>query len=127
MEATGLWTLPRETREGREYNYFIGGEAFDWQLLAERLCEAIDGMIPEEEKEALLFEGRFPRRLRRDAVQGPAGVDKYRGYLNYFYGVIVEEACRWLRRREVHKRQLSNGNQYQGDFSRRGLFPHLSR
>ena len=117
LEATALWTLPRETREGREYNYFIGGEAFDWQLLAERLCETIDGMIPEGEKEALLFEGRFPAGFDGTRFKDLLGVDKYRGYLNYFYGVIVEEALQMAAEREVHKRQLSNGNQYQGDFS----------
>ena len=117
LEATALWTPPQETLEGREYNYFIGGEAFDWPLLAERLCDSVDGMIPEDEKEALLFEGRFPAGFDGMKFKDLLGGDKYRGYLNYFYGIIVEEALQMAAEREVHKRQLSNGNQYQGDFS----------
>ena len=30
LEAMALWTTPQETYKGRQYTYFIGGEAFDW-------------------------------------------------------------------------------------------------
>ncbi len=42
LEAIGLWTGSEETYNGRHYCYLIDGEAFDWLLLAERLCEAVD-------------------------------------------------------------------------------------
>ena len=49
------------------------------------------------------------------------GVEKYRGYLNYFYGVTVEEALHLASENEVYKRHHSNGNRYQNDFSEEAL------
>ena len=60
LEAVGLWTRPQETYQGRKYQYLIHGEALDWLCLAERLCCEMDGAIPEEEKEDLLFLGQLP-------------------------------------------------------------------
>ena len=34
------WESPRETHDGREYVYLIEQEAFDWLLLAERICDS---------------------------------------------------------------------------------------
>ena len=63
LEAIGLWVSAEETRHGRTYRYLIGGEAFDWLLLAERLCETVDGLLPKVEKDAFLFHGRPPLNL----------------------------------------------------------------
>ena len=41
LEAVGRWTIPEETFEGRKYRYLLQGEAFDWLLLAERLCRRL--------------------------------------------------------------------------------------
>jgi hypothetical protein len=117
VEAMAAWTAPRETRNERQYTYFIGGEAFDWLTLAERLCDEVRGLIPDDERERLLVEGRFPGSLDTASFKDLLGVDKYRGYLNYFYGVTVEEALQLVVESEVHKRHLSNGNQFQDDFS----------
>ena len=116
LQAIAEWSTPEETVDDRVYSYFIEGEAFDWLLLAERLFEAADVLIPDEEKEALLFHGRFPEYFENSRFKELIGVDKYRGYLNYFYGVTVEEALQIASEKEVHKRHLSNGNQYQNDF-----------
>ena len=55
LEAVGRWNIAEEACNGRTYCYLIDGEAFDWLLLAERLCEAVDGLLPDEEKTTLLF------------------------------------------------------------------------
>jgi hypothetical protein len=117
LEAMASWTVPSEVHEGRYYDYFIGGEAFDWLVLAERLGSTVAGAIPDDEWEDLLFEGRFPDRFDETEFKDLVGVEKYRGYLNFFYGVAVEEALQMATELEVRKRHLSNGNQYQGDFS----------
>ena len=117
LEAMALWTTPQETYQGRDYSYFIGGEAFDWLLLAERLSQDVDGLIPQTDLEELLFTGRWPETIDEPQLKRLLGVDKHRGYLNYFYGVMVEEALQSATEREVHKRHLSNSNQYQDDFS----------
>ncbi len=49
LETIRLWGTVEETHNGRTYCYLIAGEAFDWLLLAERLCEAVDGLLPDDE------------------------------------------------------------------------------
>ena len=107
LEAMGLWTLPREIHEERTYQYLIGGEAFDWLLLAERLCIELEPVISSDEKERLLFNGRLPESVTLEVFRDSLGVNKYRGYLNFWYGVVVEEALQLAVEEEVRKRQMA--------------------
>jgi hypothetical protein len=109
LEAIGLWTESEETYNGRHYRYLIDGEAFDWLLLAERLCEAVDDLVPEDEKLALLFHGNPPIRLTKNRFKELIGGAKYRQYLNYFYGVTVEEALNLAVEAEVRKEWRASG------------------
>ena len=109
LEAIALWPVSEEEAEGRHYSYLIGGEAFDWLLLAERLCLSLDGFIPPQEREALLFEGRPPVELSPSDLHCLLGEDKYQAHLNYFYGVTVEEALQRASAEEVHKELYSLG------------------
>ena len=117
LETMALWSSPTETHGGRRYDYFIAGEAFDWLLLAERLCQTVDGLLPDAERDDLLFSGRFPSSFDKPQFRKLLGVDKYRGYLNYYYGVTVEEALQLVTELEVHKRHASNGVRYKDDYS----------
>ena len=117
FEAMALWTLPVETHQGRTYRYLIGGEAFDWLVLAERLCGEVLGQVPRREIENLLFEGCLPESFDSGKIQGLLGVDRYRGYLNFYYGVTVEEALQLVTELEVLKRHASNGILYVPDAS----------
>ncbi len=117
VEAIALWTTPLEVFRGRRYNYFVDGEAFDWLLLAERLCQATDGLIPQKERESLLFSGKFPSSFDHSTLKSLLGVEKYRAYLNYYYGVTVEEALQLATELEVHKRHLGNGVRYRDDYT----------
>jgi hypothetical protein len=103
LEAMRLWTAREESYNGRRYLYLIDGEALDLLLLAERLCEAAGDLVPEEEKLALLFQGRPPVRLTKERFKGLIGSAKYRQYLNYFYGVTVENALVLAVEGEVRK------------------------
>jgi hypothetical protein len=109
LEAIGLWTDGEETVNGRRYRYLIDGEAFDWLLLAERLCQAVDGWLPEEERIALLFHGEPPIRLTKGKFKKLIGSVKYHQYLNYFYGVTVEEALLQAVLEEVRKERRTSG------------------
>ena len=122
LEAMSIWRTATETVGERRNNYFVGGEAFDWMLMAERLCEAAGALIPDDEREALLFGGRFPESFDAERFKELLGAQKHSGFLNYYYGVVVEEALQLAVEREVHKRAVSNGNQYQGDFSEEAYF-----
>jgi len=117
LRVLSVWTRPRELFEDRRYNYFIGGEAFDWLALVERLSHEVEGQIPSDELEELLFTGRFPASFDDSDMQGLLGVEKYRGYLNYFYGVEVESALQQSVGTEVEKRYYANGHRYDADRS----------
>ena len=103
LEAVRRWQLPEEVVNGRRYRYLIGGEAFDWLLLAERLCESVNGAVPADERERLLFFARPPQDLPADEFKQAIGDAKHRAHLNFMYGVIVEEALQLTVEEEVLK------------------------
>ena len=111
LEAVGRWTMPEETFDGRRYRYLLQGEAFDWLLLAERLCADVDGAIPADEKEQLLFNGQIPDTVDEDQFRDYLGPSKYRAYLNFRYGVVLEEALQLASEEEVRKRHLARSYQ----------------
>jgi hypothetical protein len=107
LQAIAQWPLPEETVGDRCYRYLVGGEAFDWLLLAERMCETLDGLLPVEEQEALLFFGRPPLDITEQEFRRLIGHAKYRAHLNYLYGVIVEEVLQLVVEEDQRKEQLS--------------------
>jgi len=117
LEAMGLWSSATEERNGRVYRYLIAGEAFNWLLLAERLCEAVDGLLPVAEKEALLFAARPPLKLGAEEVKSLIGHSKYRQYQNFFYGVTVEQALALAVEGEVLKERRVSGFNKDDDVS----------
>lgn len=117
VEIIGRWPMAFEIYKGRRFDYFIGGEAFDWMVLAERLCLSVGNLIPKDESETFLLTGQLPSSFQPFQFRHLLGVEKYRGYLNYFYGVTVEEALQLSTELEQHKRQSSNGIKYKYDYS----------
>jgi len=109
LEAIGKWTAAEESYDAHHYSYLIAGEAFDFLLLAERLCQAVDGLLPEEEKMALLFYERPPLKLTEGEFKELIGLIKYRQYLNYFYGVTVEGALFLAVQDEIRKERWAAG------------------
>lgn len=109
LGAIGLWTSAEERYNGRYYTYLIDGEAFDWLLLAERLSDTLKGYVPENELEALLFHGIPPLELDVSEVKDLIGDKKYATYLNYFYGITVEEALLLAVQAEVDKERHVQG------------------
>jgi len=107
LDAIASWEAPQETLNGRCYQYLIAGEAFDWLLLAERLCLDLDGAIPAEERDALLFHGRTPRSLDDTEFKRAIGEAKHKAHLNFIYGVAVEEALQLVIEEEVLKEHRS--------------------
>jgi len=103
LESIGLWTNAEEVHNDRTYHYLIDGEAFDWLLLAERLCETVDSLLPEDEKNDLLFYGKPPLELSAREVKELIGNSKYHQYLNYFYGITVEGALLLAVQEEIDK------------------------
>ncbi|MFC1918489.1 hypothetical protein ACFLWW_00740 [Chloroflexota bacterium] len=109
LEAIGLWETSEEIHNEQTYNYLIAGEALDWLLLAERLCETVDCLIPDDEKTALLFHGEPPLNLPPEKFKELIGCTRHHQYLNHFYGITVEEALTLAVQEEVQKENLASG------------------
>ena len=93
FEALGQWRLPREEIDGEEHVYFIAGEAFNWRRLAERLAWHIGLQLPEDEEERMrlwIEDDHMFGGLEELAFRRVLGHDKWRAFLNYFYGVTLE-------------------------------------
>jgi hypothetical protein len=105
LKTMSRWDKAEEIIGDRRYRYLIGGEAFDWLLLAERLVETLDGGVSDAEREALLFNGHPPLDIDDDEFQTLIGTPKYQAYLNYLYGVVVEEALQFAVEEEQAKEQ----------------------
>ena len=109
LEAIGLWTAPEEVYKGRQYHYVIAGEAFDWLALAERLCDSVDGLVPQNEKEALLQRSEVPIDLPPGEFKRLVGGSKYSALLNYWYGVDVETALVKAVEEAIQKERVAAG------------------
>jgi hypothetical protein len=103
LRAIAMWERPGEEVNGRLYRYLVGGEAFDWLLLAERLIEDAGAAVPEDQAERLLFEARPPAAMDEERLRDSIGASKHRAHLNYLYGVIVEEALQYTVELEITK------------------------
>jgi hypothetical protein len=115
LETIGMWKKANETYNGRIYHYLISGEAFDLMLLAERLCDAVPGMIPENEKDTLLFRGLPPINLTSSRFKELIGSVKYHNYLNYFYGITAEEALIFAVEEEIRKEKRAWGYAHEAE------------
>lgn len=106
LGAIGLWSTAEEYHLERRYRYLVGGEAFDWLELAERLSREVSDLIPPAELEALLFRGEPPPGVvSGDEFRDLIGPCKHQQYLNFLYGIVVEEALILVAHEEVRKAQ----------------------
>lgn len=109
LQAVGRWETAEEIVSGRKWRYIISGEAFDWLLLAERLCRAAGDLVPENEKRTLLFNNKPPLDIPSDEFRRLFGEFRYNQHLNYYYGIIVEEAVISAVEEEVRKERWTSG------------------
>lgn len=109
LEAIADWPLANEDVGGEQFEYLIGGEAFNWQLLAQRLLGECDSTISDETlwewlSDPVLFAG-----FEEPDFMRAVGVDKFRAHLSYFYGVTVEQSLLVAVEEEVTHRRVGNG------------------
>lgn len=108
LESAALWSVPEEHYQSRQYKYLIGGEAFDLYTLGERLYNSLDdpelkNLVPDDEIMAFLFFGQPPIEVEVGTFAEMLGSNKYSSYLNYWYGVMVEEALQAAVTSEIAK------------------------
>ena len=111
LDVVARWVTPEETVDEATYRYLLGGEAFDWRRLAERLLDAAGDLVPAEEAERLLFDGRPPagEDPSEEAFARAIGREKYRAHLNFQYGVTVEETLLLQAEQDLHKARHLEG------------------
>ncbi|MEX2238142.1 MAG: hypothetical protein WEB00_11460 [Dehalococcoidia bacterium] len=108
LRAAAAWQRSEEVVGDRHYRYLIGGEAFDWAVLAERLLAEVVDFIPDKDRVALLFEGRWPDEFSEEDLKTALGPARYAAHLNFRYGVVVEEALQLAFEQEVQKEKSSH-------------------
>ena len=91
LGAVHLWSRDEECYGGRYFRYMIAGEALDLLLVMERISWDLRQLLPPEECEALFFYARPPYTYSDREFAHLLGAEKYCAYLNYFYGVTLEE------------------------------------
>lgn len=109
LETIGKWKQTEEYIDKKCYRYLIGGEAFDWILLVSRLSRELSGVIPENEKEDLIFKHKEPVFVSPADFKELIGSSKYKAFLNYYYGIEVEEALISAVEQEVRKEKKALG------------------
>ena len=109
FETIAAWPLAEETLDERQYVYLIGGEAFDWRALADRLLRVCADLVPAIEREWLILGPDPPEGFSEEEFRRTLGVEKHRAHLNYVYGVVVENALVLAVDEEIRKRRFSNG------------------
>jgi hypothetical protein len=105
LEAIKNWPVSEETVGDQTYHYIISGEALDMLQLAERLLKAAGDIVPEDEKIAFLFHNKPPLILTPDKTKELLGEKRFGQYLNFFYGITVEEALLQAVEEEVRKEE----------------------
>jgi hypothetical protein len=103
LDGVARWRVPSEDIGTRTFHYLIRGEAFDWLLLAERLLDEVPDLVPTAERDALIWENRWPLEIDDHEFAARLGKVKHSAHLNYLYGVLVEEALQLSIEEEIHK------------------------
>jgi hypothetical protein len=103
LHVIGRWTDASEEIDGVEYHYLIAGEAFDWLLLAQRLLEEVEDLVPQDQTEQLLLFGLAPLDADEEDFEQAIGARKYAAHLNFQYGVIIEELLLVAAELEIQK------------------------
>src|SRR5690606_1393128 len=76
LRVIARWTAPSEDVDGVQLQYLVAGEAFDWLLLAQRLLDAADDLVPAAQAEALVVQGMPPRPEGEDEFEAAIGPAK---------------------------------------------------
>jgi hypothetical protein len=109
LETIGQWPESSEDVSGKIFTYLIGGEAFDWRLLANRILQSVKSGPPPAEWYAWLDSPDLFAGFGEPKFMRTLGVDKSRGSLSYFYGVTVEQGLIVAAREEIAKRSVASG------------------
>ncbi|MBN1855529.1 MAG: hypothetical protein JW846_01085 [Dehalococcoidia bacterium] len=109
LSAIRVWPSAEEDFDGARCVYLIDGEALDLMRLCERLSVEIGDLVPEEQIVDLLTRDHPPTEVSREELKSLLGPDKYKAYLSYLYGVLVEEMVPLAVLEELRKARRASG------------------
>ena len=109
LEIIRIWRIPEEKKGNHKSTYLISGEAFNWIRLAIRIVNSSNIEIPEDEIREFLFSGFLPNALSEDEFKSKIGDSKFKGWQNYYYGIIVEQGVIELTKMNIMKKVFSTG------------------
>ena len=109
LAACSKWSLSAEMVDGVYYEYVLAQEAFDLISLMNRLAIDCKGLIPAKDLSDAVFGDEYELVSAGENLRGLLGPVKYNQYLNYFYGVLLEEILIFAIEDEVRKMYTSNG------------------
>lgn len=109
IETIGLWPVSSEDVGDDGFEYLIGGEAFDWRLLARRILQSVNSSPDSDEWASWLAAPEIFAGFDEPDFMRLMGVDKFRASLSYFYGVTVEQGLIVAAREEITKRRVASG------------------
>jgi len=109
LDAVRDWPLQEEDVDGERFVYLIDGEALDLMRLCERLCAELRDLVDEDDLVALIANDRPPQEYARSDLKDLIGPEKYRAYLNFIYGVLVEEMVVHAVVGDLRKRRRTSG------------------
>ncbi len=109
LETVGQWPEASEVIGDQSLQYLIGGEAFDWRLLARRIMDSVENSPPRDEWQAWLDMPDLFGGFSEPEFMRVLGVDKSRASLSFFYGVTVEQGLIVAGREEIVKRRVASG------------------
>ena len=109
LEIIRIWRIPEEKKGNHKSTYLISGEAFNWIRLVIRIVNSSNIEIPEDEIKKFLFSGFLPNSLSEDEFKSKIGDSKFKGWQNYYYGIIVEQGVIELTKINIMKEVFSTG------------------
>jgi hypothetical protein len=109
MQAVRDWPLAEEEVEDERFVYLLDGEALDLLRLCERLALVVEDLVPEPQLMALLANDRPPEDSAHGGLKSLIGPEKYRAYLTFIYGVLVEEMVVHAVLEDLRKRHRTTG------------------
>ena len=109
LDVIRIWGIPEEKKGNHKLTYLISGEAFNWVRLAIRIINSSNIEVPEDEIREFLFSGFLPNALSEDEFKSKIGESKFKGWQNYYYGIIVEQGVIELTKINIMKEIFSIG------------------
>jgi hypothetical protein len=109
LMAAAKWSLSEEVIEDNHHRYILAGEAFDLLSLMNRLAGDCEDIIPRENLADAVFVDEYALIMLSETLRMDLGSVKYNQYLNYFYGILLEEILIFATEDEVKKMYSSNG------------------